>query len=492
LSTLKKLASQTAVYGISTILGRFLNYLLVPLHTRIFNLSEYGTITEMYAYVSFFMVLLTYGMETAYFRFSQKYDDNPRIFSTALISLLATSLIFISAAGLFAQPLANLIKYPNHSEYIIYFALILSLDAFTSICFAKLRQNNKAAKFAIVKTLNIGINVALNIYFLWLCPHAIKQWNLALPLYDPSIGVAYVFIANLVASAITVPLLSKEITDIKKGFDYSSWKAMIIYALPMLLVGLAGMVNETLDRAMIKYFYADPITAQSINGIYGASYKLSILMTLFIQAFRYAAEPFFFSHAKSSDKRTIYADVMHYFVIVCLFLFLLVMLFLDIFKLFIGPQFYEGLKVVPILLLANMFLGIYYNLSIWYKLTDKTNKGALISIIGAVITIVLNFVLIPIWGYMGCAWTTLICYFSMMLISYGMGQKYFPVQYKIKKFIVYFLLALGLFFTSEIFNSNFSFENNFVKYLISAILLSFFVITAYFFERKKIALFAQK
>ncbi len=449
MSAIKKLVSQTAVYGLSTIAGRFLNYLLVPLHTALFSKADFGTNAEMYGYVSFFNVILMYGMETAFFKFASENKENKKVYATALISIVVSSIVFMLLISGFAQPLANLIRYPTHAEYIWYFAIIIGLDAIAALPFAYLRQQNKALKFALVKNINIFTSIGLNLYFLLLGPY-MQQKGILIPFFDGSIGIKYVFISNVIASVITIPLLFVELKQIQMGFDKMLWRKMLAYGAPLIIVGLAGMVNETLDRILLKYLYPNAAIANEMNGIYAANYKLSILMTLFIQAFRFAAEPFFFSHAQTTDKRTIYATVMDYFVLICLSLFLLVTLFIDVFKHFIDAKFHEGLHVVPILLLANMFLGIYYNLSIWYKLSDNNKKGAGISLMGAGITILLNVILIPIWGYTGSAWTTFICYLSMMLVCYLMGKKYYPIDYHIVKCILYIVLALVLFYLSAL------------------------------------------
>jgi O-antigen/teichoic acid export membrane protein len=482
MSSLKKLAGQTAVYGLSTILGRFLNYLLVPLHTALFSKADFGTVAEMYGYVSFLNVILMYGMETAYFRFSNEQKNSNKVFSTALISIICSSVVFTLVALVFSQPLANLIRYPEHAEYIQYFALIIGLDALTFLPFALLRQQNKALKFAIVKNINIFSNILLNLYFLLLCPYMQQNKGINLPFYDGSIGIKYVFFSNLFASIITIPLLLNEFKYISFGFDKKLWKQMITYGAPLIIVGFAGMINETLDRILIKYLYPNPSLANEMNGIYAANYKLSILMTLFIQAFKFAAEPFFFNHAKTTDKRTIYADVMNYFIIICLTLFLVVTLFIDFFKHFIDQKFYEGLHIVPILLLANMFLGIYYNLSIWYKLSDNNKKGANISLMGAGITLLLNFLLIPIYGYTGSAWTTFICYFSMMLVCYMLGKKYYPIPYHVNKFIGYTLLAIAIFWAGN-FVHNIS-SNSYLNWGLSFLLLIGFLGIALIIEIK--------
>lgn len=481
---LKKLASQTAIYGLSTILGRLLNYLLVPLHTRVFATADYGIVGELYAYVSFFIVMLTYGMETGFFRFSQNEENKEKVFPTAFISICVTSIIFMIGMSAFSQPIANAIRYPTHPEYIIYFALILGLDAIASIPFALLRQQNRPIKFAIVKNINIFSNILLNLYFLLLCPYLLMKSNITLPFYDISIGIGYVFISNLVSSIITIPLLFTEIKFIKNGFDKALWRKMIIYGLPLLIVGFGGMINETLDRAIMKYLLPAGDVGMSQLGIYSANYKLSILMSLFIQAFRFAAEPFFFSHAKTTDKKTIYAQVMDYFVLICFGIFLLVTLFIDVFKHFISEPYYEGLKIVPVLLLANLCLGVYYNLSIWYKLSDQTNKGALISLTGASITLILNFWWIPIFGYEGSAWATFICYFSMMMICYFMGMKYYPIHYNVKHILGFATLALILYAIGNLTRHQFIENNPFIVYTINTLLLGIFGTVAFLFFKK--------
>ncbi|MES2559300.1 MAG: oligosaccharide flippase family protein [Bacteroidota bacterium] len=492
MSTLKKLASQTAVYGLSQILGRFVNYLLVPLYTSIFTTGEYGVVTLMYSYVTFFNVLLTYGMETAFFRFSQKQEQPGDVYATALKSLVVTSSGFILLFCMLSSPIASLIKLPEHPEYIVYFTYIIALDAVAALPFAYLRQQNRPIKFALIKNIGIFTNILLNLYFLVLCPYAVKNWGTTLPFYEAEIGIGYIFISNLIASIIPIPLLAKEFMEIR-GYSFNKvlWREMLVYALPMMVIGFAGMINETLDRTIITYFYEDAEVGRSMNGIYGANYKLSILMSLFIQAFRYAAEPFFFSHAQTTDKRTIYAQVMDYFVLVCLCLFLGVMLFMNVFQHFIGPDFREGLHIVPVLLIANMFLGIYYNLSIWYKLSDQTNKGAKISLIGAGITIVANIILIPIFGYTGAAWATLICYVSMAVICYLMGAKYYPIPYNTAKVLFFIAVALALYFV-HLWLMPFLSQSVFVQNSFHGLFLLIFIVFAWLFERNNKVLFSPR
>ena len=452
MATIKKLAGQTVIYGMPTILGRLLNYLLVPLQTYVFATDQYGIIGELYAWMSLLLVILTYGFETAFFRFSQEEGLKDRTYSTSLISLLTTSTLFMGVALLFSNQIASVMNYAEHPEYIRWVIIIVSIDAFISISFAKLRLQMRAVKFAVVKFANIGTNILLNLLFLALLPYLYAKEiapEIVNVIYDPSMGVGYVFIANVVASLVTLLLLIPEIFKVKWCFDFELWKKMMRYALPLLVLGLAGIVNETMDRVLIKYLSPKDI-AQSEVGIYSACYKISIMMTIFIQAFKYAAEPFFFSKAKDRDAKETYANVMTVFVLICTIMFVGIMLYIDIIKYFVGPEYHVGLKVVPVLLMANLFLGIFYNLSIWYKLTDQTRFGAYITLIGAAITLLFNFLLIPIMGYYGSAWTTFLCYFTMVLLSYFIGQKYYPINYQVKKIVYYILFAVIIYLISDI------------------------------------------
>lgn len=452
MNPLKKLASQTVVYGLSSIVGRFLNYLLVPLYTYYFSTAEYGVVSEFYAYAGFFAVLLVFGLETGYFRFSQQSEGNAeRTFSTALAFIILANLAFLLLIDRYNEALGAALDYQDHPEYILWFGLILAMDATAALPFAKLRAENRAFRFAGVKITEILVAIGLNLFFIVYCKNAYAEapGSFAARLYDPTMGVGYIFIANLIASSVKLTLLLPQLRGLSAGFDPALFRKLMAYSLPMIMIGLAGTVNETLDRAILKYLLPyDPHTNMQMLGIYGACYKLSILMSLFIQAFRYAGEPFYFAHAKEQGSRKIYADVMKYLVIFCVFVFLLVTLYIDIFKYFIGKEFRVGLPVVPILLMANLFLGIYVNLSIWYKLTDRTMMGAYVALFGSLLTVVLNIWWIPRIGYMGSAWATLVCYGSMALLSYLLGQKYYLVEYDLERIIGYILLGLSLFFVN--------------------------------------------
>jgi len=464
LNPLKKLASQTVIYGLSSVVGRLLNYLLVPLYTRYFLPAEYGVVTELYAYVAFLVVLLTYGMETAFFRFSKK-EETTKVYSTTLISLLISSVVFVGLIFLNSSAISEWLGYANHPEYIQFFALIIGMDAVASISFAKLREQDKAMRFAFIRIVNIMINIGLNLYFI---------------VYQ-EYGIAYIFIANLVASVITLLMLFPQMIGSSWVFDKKLWKKMMIYALPLLIAGLAGMTNETIDRILLKHLLPNTDIAASELGLYGAFYKLSIIMILFIQTFRFAAEPFFFAQEKEGNSRKIYADVLKYFTIIMAFIFLGVTIFYDVIKGFLGSEYHDdrGFLVVSILLLANLFLGIYYNLSIWYKLTEKTKYGAYLSIFGAIITLSLNFTLIPVLGFVGCAWATLVCYFSMTVASYYLGKRHFSVPYQVKRIALYLFGMLCIYFCIYFTNLNM---------WINSLFLLGFIIFVYRLEKPKLAL----
>lgn len=480
----KKLAGQTAIYGIPTIVGRLLNYLLVPIYTRCFTTEEFGVFTEMYAYVSFLLIVLTYGLETALFNFSRLEKDKEKVYSTILISIITSSLLFLSLTWIFSNNIAALIRNPQHTEYIVWFALILTTDAIASIAFAKLREQQKAKRFAVIRSLNIICNIGFNLFFIVWCPHVYRNpssvfYNFVSSFYDPTIGVGYAFISNLIASAFALLLLSPNIINIRFRFDKELWKKIMVYALPLLVAGLAGMTNETFDRAILKYLLPENIANDEL-GVYGACYKISIIMTIFIQTFRYAAEPFFFSQAGTGNEKQLYADVMKYFVIICSTIFLGTMANISWIQYFVGEDFRAGVKVVPILLIANLLLGVFLNLSIWYKLTNKTKYGAWFMILGAVITLFGNFVFIPQYSYMASAWTTLICYAVMVVISYVVGNKHYPVNYNLKAILGYLSLSVFLFILSAVLFD----KDDLSSLVINNILFIAFVVLIFMLEKK--------
>ncbi|MGC8866207.1 MAG: lipopolysaccharide biosynthesis protein [Bacteroidales bacterium] len=444
MGNIKQLAGQTAVYGVSSILGRIINYLLVPLYTRVFLPHEAAIYVELYAYMAMLAVILTYGMETAFFRYSETSEHPDEVYSTAFFSILiSTSIFLLTTIGL-RHSIARVMGYEGKTEYIVYFLLILSLDAISAIPFAWLRAQQKAWTFALIRLANIGANVAANLILILLLPYLFKHFHATwLPITSGKPEVSAIFISNLIASALALVLLIPYILRAKPLFHFKLWKEMFRYAWPLVIFGLAGVVNETIDRILLKYLLP-PTTAMHDLGIYGMCFKISVFIVIFIQAFRYAAEPFFFRQAKDIHAPKTYAQVMNYFIIVCFLMFAGIMLFMDVFKFFVGEKYYDGLIIVPLLLLGHIFLGIYYNLSVWYKVTGKTRYGAWFSLIGTAVVLVLNFLLIPRMGYMGSAWANFSCYLIMMVLSWAYGQKYYPIPYRLDNFFLYLFLAIVL------------------------------------------------
>jgi O-antigen/teichoic acid export membrane protein len=487
LNPLKKLVGQTAVYGLSSILGRILGYLLVPLYTSVLVNSAYGSVVELYSYIALTLIILTYGMETAFFRFAESTGKPKTVYSTAFISILISSLLFLLIVFISKQGISEILRYTQKPEYIVYLALILFFDSINTIPFANLRLENKAVRFVSIKLTGIFVNIALNLFFILFVPwfishyadnsltHWISSW------YMSENKVDYIFISNVVSSGLMTLMFMPQWFKIKLIFDVEIWKQMLIYALPLLVFGLAGAINEVIDRVLLKYLLPENIALAQV-GIYGAVYKISILMTIFIQAYRYAAEPFFFAHEKHKDAKEMYANMMKYFVMVTSAIFLGTMLYMDIIIHFIGKDYRSGAPVIPILLLANLFLGIYYNLSVWYKLTNKTKFGAYISIFGALVTLSLNFYWIPRIGYTGSAWATFICYGSMMLISYVIGRKYYPIPYNIGKILFYLSLSVAFYFISLEFNI----DNQAMKLTANTGVFILFVSILLFLERKNL------
>ncbi|MEO5561889.1 MAG: oligosaccharide flippase family protein [Chitinophagaceae bacterium] len=453
MSGIKKLAGQTMWYGVSSIAARFLNYLLTPFLTKTLTIDAFGEMNLVYALIPFLNILFTYGLETAYFRYVQKKGNEATVYNTITVSLIISTISFTTLLLLFRGSFASLISLKEHPEYITWSAFIIAFDALTTIAFARLRQEGRPVKYAMVRIIGILVNIGLTIFLLSVCPAIAKKDpnGFISTFYDEKMGVGYVFIANLVQSAVTFLLLSKEFFAFKWQFNKALWKEIMIYSLPLLVAGFGGMINETFDRIMLGWWSTAKDPKIEI-GIYSGCYKLAILISLFIQAFRMGAEPFFFKQAEGENPQRVYARVMKFFVLTICLMFLVVSLYIDIWKYFLSkPIYWTGLKVVPILLLANMFLGIYYNLSIWYKVTHKTLAGAWITLIGAGITLLINFLFIPKYGYMACAWATFCCYGSMMVISFIWGQKAYRIPYAWKKLLAYIFIVVILYFIHKLF-----------------------------------------
>lgn len=485
MSLLKKLAGQTAAYGLSSVLGRLLNYLLVPLYTSVFLPGEYGVVTELYAYVAFLNTLYIYGLETAYFRFSSA-NTGHNYFNLALTSILISSVILSGLLFLFSTEISALLDYHGQGHLIRWLALILGVDAVVAIPFAKLRQDGKAARFAIFKLTNISLNIGFNLFFLVFCPKVLASDpnHMLAGIYDPTLGVGYVFLSNLLANSLYLFLFIPTWLKVRLTFNSGEWKRMMHYAWPILLIGFAGVTNEMLSRAILKYrlpvgFYESFSNLEAL-GIFGACYKLAVFMTLTVQAFRYAFEPFFFAQASDKKSPELFARIMTWFVIVTSFSWLVVSVFLPyIAPIFLRQESYlQALSTVPWLLGGGLFLGVFYNLSLWYKLTDKTLYGAYISMIGAASTFLLNWFLIPIMGYMGSAVATFSSYLLMVIISYLWGRKHYPVPYAVAKVIAYIGLAGLLIYINS------TLEDSFWTALS---ITTIFVLLLLIFERKQIA-----
>ncbi|MGB1247370.1 MAG: oligosaccharide flippase family protein [Chitinophagales bacterium] len=483
MNKLKALAGQTVIYGLSTILVRGLNWLISPFHTHVFdsNPAEFGIIASIYAYVAFINVIFMYGMETAFFRYAKDKNDTNKVFSTAFLSLLCTTAVLVAILVALSGKIAVVLNYPNQQEFVIILAFIIGFDTLSNIPFARLRLEGKPLKYVAIKGLNVLINIGLNFFLLY----PIIQGSFSMFGYtvEPVKGVTYVFIANLVASIVTFLIFVPSFFKEKFEFCKQTWQDMMRYGLPLIIVGLAGMVNETIDRILLKYLGAGTDTENMAQiGIYSAAYKLSIFMSLVVQAFRMGAEPFFFKQAGEQDARKTYADVMLYFVLFSLVVFLGVSLNLDWLIYILSEKFQAGKMIVPIVLMAYLFLGVSYNLSVWYKLTDKTHLASYITVFGAIIAIVLNVIFIPKYGYIACAWATLITYFCIAVISWLVGRKYYPIPYKLGKIGAYLLLGLALYGLSIFV----SFESFALTIIAKNSLILIFIAIAYHIDGRKL------
>ena len=451
---MKILAKETAIYGVSSIVGKFLNWMLVPLYTYVLQQqSDYGIVTNLYAWTALLLVVLTYGMETGFFRFVNKESENPQtVYSTSLITLFTTSLLFAVACVVWQTPIANALGYPTHSEFIALLGITVAIDAFASIPFAYLRYRKRPLQFAALKLLFVFLNIALNLFFLVLCPK-IQDWSIIGSWYDPSYGVGYVFVANILATAIqTVCLLPAVLKGFKgskgskgsKGiFSWGLLKQMLKYSLPLLVLGVCGIMNQTLDRILFPFFY-EGADAQTQLGIYGACFKVAMVMMMFTQAFRYAYEPFVFAKHKDRESVAAYADAMKYYIIFSYMILLGMIFYLDLLKFIIAPSYWEGLKVVPVVLWTYIFQGVYFNLSFWYKLTDKTQWGAYFSLIGVVITFGLQAVFVPRIGYMASAASSTVCYLVIMLLSYIIGRRHLEIPYDLRRIGIYTGIVIAI------------------------------------------------
>ncbi len=434
---LKSLAKETAIYGVSSIVGRFLNYLLVPVYTIALPASSggYGVVTNIYAWVALMLVLLTCGMETGFFRFANKGQDDPmRVYSTTLLSVSFGSVIFIALGLLFLEPIAGWLEYGEHPWYIGMMMIVVAMDAIQSIPFAYLRYKKRPIKFAALKLLFIFLNIALNLFY-----YVVLKGN----------DVGYAFLFNLICTSVVMLCMIPELRGFTYVLDRELLKRMLRYSLPLVILGVAGILNQVADKIIFPFVYPDEAEATIQLGIYGAASKIAMIMAMFTQAFRFAYEPFVFGKSKEKDSREMYAQAMKFFIIFTLLAFLAVMFYLDILRHIIGRDYWDGLRVVPIVMAAEIFMGIYFNLSFWYKLIDETRWGAYFSLTGCTILILMNVFLIPKYGYIACAWAGFTGYGVAMLLSYFVGQKKYPIQYDLKAIGMYVLLAAVLYLAAE-------------------------------------------
>lgn len=445
MASLKSLAKDTAIYGLSSIVGRFLNYLLVPLYTAKLSAESggYGVITNVYAYTALLLVILTYGMETTFFRFANKEGEDPqRVYSTTLASVGFTSLLFVVLVLLFIKPVSDFMGYADHPSYVWTMAVTVALDAFQCIPFAYLRYKKRPVKFAVLKLLFIVMNIALNLIFFVVVPSFSGK----------ATDVGYAFYINLACTGSITFLFYRELTGFRYVFDRTLLRRMLAYSWPILVLGIAGILNQTADKILFPYIYKAGNAHEQL-GIYGAASKIAMIMAMITQAFRYAYEPFVFGKAKDKDNRETYAKAMKYFVIFTLMAFLMVVGYMDVLRFIIAPDYWSGLRVVPIVMAAEIMMGIYFNLSFWYKLTDRTIWGAWFSGIGCIVLIAINVLFVPRYGYMACAWAGFAGYATAMLLSYFVGQRYYPINYPLKDIALYVAVAAVLFVVMTVANS---------------------------------------
>lgn len=495
MSQLKSLASQTAVYGVSSILGRVLNYALVPLHTSIFAREEMGNVVYLYTWIAFLMVVYTFGMETTLFRFSNK-DSEKNYFHYAGTFVLAISGLFTILILFFSNPIAYYLDQENTVYLIKWLAIILLVDAFTAIPFAKLRLENKAKQFALAKMTNIGINIGLQVLFLFVFPailkgdYLVELKPLVSTVFSDDLGVGYIFLANLCANLLLIVLLWKPLSQFRLAFNAKIMQPMLIYATPIVLTGLAGIASERIDILMLEQFlpisFYENMTTKEAIGLYGQTMKLSIFMLLAIQAFRYAGEPFFFSQAENKNSPQLFAKVLHYFVLLSLILFVGVSVNIDLIgRIFLrDSSFREALYLVPILLFGKLLWGIYINLSIWFKLTDKTIFGTYFSVLGATITILTNLLLIPIIGFDGSAIAMVVCYFAMTLTCYFYGQKHYPIPYNFKPLIGHIIIAVAIIYGAK----QIYFKDIILQYGTGFMIFSLYTIAIWLIEKRNLIL----
>lgn len=489
---IKSLAKETAVYGLSSIVGRFLNWCLVPLYVYLFPTEDYGIVSYLYSFTAVALVVLNYGMETGFFRFVNKEPDPARVYSTSLSSVGTTSLLFIVLLSLFIRPVADVMLLPRHPLFVWLLGVTVAVDAFSNIPFAYLRYKKRAFRFAGIKLLNIAVNISLNLFFLLGCPALMRHCPAMVSWFyeaagGEAFGIGWIFVANLMSTLIVLMCLLPELRGHRFGIDGKLLRRMLSYSWPLLILGVAGIMSQNMGQMLIPYlFKGAEEAARSMVGIYGANIKIAIVMVMFAQAFRYAYEPFIFAQAKGEgeDKRRAYCDAMKYFVIFGLFIFLAVMFYLPVLKHFVSPAYWVGLRVVPVMMLAELCFGVFFNLSLWYKLTDRTQWGMYLSLLCFALMLGLNLWLVPAIGipdgYMGSAWAALISYFTVMVVSYFLGRKYYPLPYQTGRMFLYLLFAGILYFAGHYAEEILA---SWMLYAVRALLLAVYIATVVVAER---------
>jgi O-antigen/teichoic acid export membrane protein len=485
---LKKLAGQTVVYGLGTMFPRFINYFITPILTYNFLPQEFAINSVLFTYISFLNVVFSYGMETAFFNFYNRREDKAQVLNTALVSLVISSLSLGLLLYLLAPSLTHLLSTPNATyqpEFVNWSILILVSEALCIIPFASLRAENKSIRFSLLKLMNVLVNTSIILFYVFVCKPAYESGNESVfaNWYRPEIGIGYVFLAGLIANLTTLLSLGSFFKRITFTIDKALLKDMLSYGWPILVLGIGGMINDTFDRIFITWLIEDKAQAQVAQGIYGACYKIAILMTIFTTAFRFAVEPFFFNRAKDKNSKKLNAIVMKYYVIFCSFLFLITVVNINWIQYLIDKPYREGIFVVPILLIAYLFLGIVYNLSIWYKITQQTRFGIIITFSGAVVTLLVNAIFVSKYSYAACAWATLGAFSVMMVVSYVLGQKYYPIKYNLRAMSVYFVLAFLLYMCSWLFEG---IANSWIRIIANNMLVGFYLWLVYKLEWKNL------
>ena len=489
--SIKSLAKDTAVYGLSSIVGRFLNWCLVPLYVYIFPVEEYGIVTYLYGVTAVMLVILNYGMETGFFRFANKEEDPEKVYTTSLISVGSTSLVFLILLTVFLHPVSDGLKLPGQSLFVWLIGATVAVDAFCNLPFAYLRYKNKSWRFAGLKLINVGLNIGLNLFFLLLCPLIYKSnpgilsWFYQ-PLGGEAFGIGWIFVANILSSYIILLLLMPQLIGRVWRFSWNLLERMLGYSWPLLILAIAGMLSQNMGQLIMPYLISDEEAARAMIGIYGANMKIAIVMVMFTQAFRYAYEPFIFSQAKKAGESSgmMYADAMKYFIIFGWLIFLGVMFYLPFVRYFISPSYWEGLQVVPVMMGAEICFGVFFNLSLWYKLTDRTRWGMYLSLICFGIMLGLNIWFVPLIGipngYMGSAWAALIAYFLVMVLSYFLGRHYYPLPYEIRRIMVYTAVAALFYVAGMMMEGMFP---DWLMYILRSLLLIFYVGVVARFEK---------